>query len=126
MIPLSWNILSLWYGTQEDIGITYEQKYELIAHGNDILNDPSTAFGSQQSVYEFTIASVGERRPIIHIIFSFPVWIEGPYTLKLLLRKKGQEEEWREIATYPLVVEHSQKLPVPSPPPIREFIQKSS
>jgi hypothetical protein len=115
LIPLSWNIGTLWYASEEDIGVTYEERHELISSpGLDLLNDPETLLGQgPPTATEFTFNHAGERKTAVHLIFNFPVWAEGTCTLRLLLRKKGTEE-WHEMATYPLVIEYS-RMPAPEP-----------
>jgi hypothetical protein len=81
----------------------------------DLLNDPDTFLGTGSTLAEFTFTNIGERRSRVHMIFNFPVWAEGACVLRLLLRKKGTEE-WREIATYPMVIEYN-RAPAPEDTP---------
>jgi hypothetical protein len=113
LIPMSWNILTLWYGTEEDVGVTYQQRCELLAKSSDLLNDPATALGKSPVVTDFSFTQAGQRRPVIHLIFNFPVWIEGPCSLRLLIKQKDADE-WVERATYPLVVEYQRAELIPS------------
>jgi hypothetical protein len=82
----------------------YEQKFSLIAKGQDLLGDPSTLIG-QLSVHKFSFTVIGEQRRVYNRIQGFPVWIEGQCDLKLCFRIEGQE--WREVASYPITISYN-------------------
>jgi hypothetical protein len=106
-IPLYWDLLTLWYGQPDDLGVVYEQKIALLTSSPetpDLLGEPGTSLG-QESIHEFSMNAIGERRPIYQNLFQFPIWHEGSCDLKLLVRRKGQAE-WRERATYPIEIEY--------------------
>jgi hypothetical protein len=115
LIPFSWSILTVWYAT-EDVGVTYEERYELIGNsGMDLLNDPDIFLGKGSTLAVFAFTHIGERRSPVHTIFKFPVWEEGTCVLRLLLRRKGAED-WREMATYPMAIEYD-RAPAPDDAP---------
>jgi hypothetical protein len=87
LIPISWNIVTVWYATEEDVDVTYEERHELVAsNGMDMLNDQETFLGANPVIGEFRFTRMGERTTPVHAIFNFPVSVEGPCRLRLLLR----------------------------------------
>lgn len=97
-IPVEWYIYSMWAATEGDAGKEYEQRFTII--GADGVK-PFEAFldFTQEGHSERTVVSVN----------GFPIMQPGICHLRLDLREKG-EDEWREIASYPLEIAYRDSI----------------
>ena len=93
-IALKWEIVANWVREEGTEGKTYQQKTHLLAP------DGKTY---AETVIEFTVPKHSHRNTV-HV-FGFPVSLQGTYFLKLFL-KQVADEEWVEIAEYPINVKH--------------------
>jgi hypothetical protein len=97
VLPMPWSAISVWYRQKEDEGKKYEQQFRLVFGEEDLLETLTTSFSFEGDKTE-------------HRIFTqsmvFPIWKTGICSLKLLWREVGQPE-WKEEASYPLMVDHT-------------------
>ena len=90
VFPVDWNVVSLWRNVEEGVGDDYEQNIELVAPSGAVLMTAPTSFQMKQRAHR-----------IIAQIAAFPAWEAGEFTLRVSLRKKG-DERWQLMAKYPL------------------------
>ncbi len=98
--PIRWDILALWLREPGDEGQVYEQRTYLIQPNGELTVDGTAKF-----------EMLGQRQNVIANVTGFPVGRAGDATLVLLLRKADADEEWEEMARYPMQIVH-QSQPV--------------
>jgi hypothetical protein len=96
--PMRWFIFTLWGQDADDAGKRYEQACDLLLPDGRKAVPSRTAFSMEQRWH----------RNIIEI-HGFPVAREpGDCLLRLSLREDTEGAEWREVATFPLIIKHEQ------------------
>lgn len=98
-IPMQWAIVTVWLKEREDEGIGYTQRVALISPTERILIESITGFAMEK-----------EAHRIANNIVGFPIGESGPHVLKLWLRA-GESRDWREIASFPVVIAHPAMTP---------------
>jgi hypothetical protein len=101
VVPMSWNILCLWHRPREvEAEIRYEQRIDLLRPDGEVVGNSEVSFvvGNKFRNFRNKVRMNG-----------FPVGVEGECRIKLFLREAGESIEWREMATYPIVVRHKEK-----------------
>lgn len=101
ILPLQWKIFTLWLHTPGDDGKKFEQRTYLTV--------PDGTEGAEMIVpFEFST----KKHRITAPVANFPVAQEGDCFVHVALREVGQDQEWQEIAAFPLTVVHM--IPVSS------------
>jgi len=95
-IPLRWSVVTLWQREPRDEGKSYEQRAQLILPNSEI---------SFSIPAEFQLSKPLQRNVVK--VTGFPVSQAGQCVLKLSLREAGSDNQWREIADYPIQIEHT-------------------
>lgn len=95
LAPIEWAIYSWWSAAPEDMGVGFEQQVNMFSPEGEKVGETNNRFVFTAERHRLTLKSPG-----------FPVHTPGIWNLKLLLRR--EEEEWQEIATYPMTVEYIQ------------------
>lgn len=94
-IPFNWAIFTLWKPTDEERGRRFQQMVHLIApSGEAVLEAPA----------EFEFEPDKRTHRVMSRVMGFPILPAGEYNLKLSLREAGQENVWREITEYPILI----------------------
>ena len=101
-IAMAWNAVSQWVKEDEDGDKTFQQK--------TYVQSPNQKTYAE-AIIEFTLPRHSHRNTIN--VFGFPVMNQGVHLLKLLL-KQSSDDEWVEMAEYPITVNHIE------PPPNKE------
>jgi hypothetical protein len=100
-IPFQWEVITLWFKeNEEDSEKPFEQKLELFYPNR------KTAF---TSIVPFATTSKESSFRLINKVGAFPVGITGTLWLKLSIRYAGEQNQWNEVAQYPLAVKHITK-----------------
>jgi hypothetical protein len=94
VIPLKWDVTSLWMKTREPDDVVYEERFALI--------DPS---GKPTGIGSSTDFAFGDKplHRIIVTVLGFPISLTGRYTLKLWMHEKGREEG-EPVAEFPILL----------------------
>jgi hypothetical protein len=101
VFPMTWSVVSLWSRTEEvQSEVVYEQRVDVIRP------DGETAGGSST---EFTVSNAYHNYRNISKFTNFPIGVTGDAAIKLFLREAGENNEWREIAKYPIRINHIRK-----------------
>lgn len=97
-IPMKWQVVTLWQRQEElKVPIEYQQRIEIINPSGEVLIDFEQTFTVTSDHLNFRN----------HLeVEGFPIGHEGMLTLKLYLKKSGDESEWREITDYPIRVKY--------------------
>ncbi len=108
VIPMKWDVLSIWRRTDDDEGKTYEQRIELVGPTGDVK--------VQVSVASFEVSSSSGFHRVIASIIGFPIGATGLYTVRLWLTEKGQQEG-QPLAEYPITVVYDSATASSNPSP---------
>lgn len=101
--PDKWDIVVVWARKDEDLNGKYEQLIEFVMPNGE---KPIT------SEVEFDM-SVPLARNILNVI-GIPVGQPGRCVLRLSIRPARSDEEWEQVAEYPITIAH--QPPQPSSP----------
>jgi hypothetical protein len=92
--PIDWCAFSWWAIEPEDRQSKYKQRVVIVS--------PT---GEERAIQDNALNVTQERHRLSLRAPAFPVHTAGIYQLKLLLRQ--DEEEWQDVATYFITVEHN-------------------
>ena len=98
VVPISWNAVSVWERDESDGERQFEQQVRFILPNGNIPTDVIMPISFQERV---------NRRQIIISVDGFPVSPEGRANLILLLREIGGNNEFQEIACYPIYIKRT-------------------
>src|SRR5262249_17249286 len=93
VIPMKWDVVTLWLRTDDDSTKTYEQRIVLVNPGGE---DTGVATSSTFSL------PVATHR-IVATIFGFPIGVSGRHTLRVWVYETGKEAG-SPVAEYPITV----------------------
>jgi hypothetical protein len=100
VVPMSWNLLCLWHRSAPvEKDIIFEQRVDVIRP------DGERVGGSE---VKFTVTNEFRNFRNRIRMDGFPVGIVGEHILRLSIREAGEENEWRQVATYPVLVRHKE------------------
>jgi hypothetical protein len=98
LTPLSWGFLTLWHRDEDVVNpIQYQERVELVRPDGVTSVTATADFEVNNSFSNFRQHG---NFPV------FPVGIPGKHILKLSLRES--EKDWKEIATFPIMLMHNQ------------------
>ena len=101
VFPMTWAVVSMWSRTEEvQDSLTYEQRVDVIRPDGVLAGSTST---------EFTVTNSYHNYRNISKFTNFPVGVTGDSIIKLFLREAGENNEWREMAKYPVKINHIRK-----------------
>lgn len=98
VLPVTWNVISMWLREEGDENRQFEQRVQLILPDGRIPTD---------AVSRFTIAASNVRQRNIVQVAGFPISTMGQCKVKILLREAGEENAWVEIAECPIELERA-------------------
>ncbi len=94
--PISWSIVSLWRKEPEEDGLVFEQRVDI-----------AMPDGSEETInisrFEMEHERQGHR--VVLTAFGFPV-TAGLYRITLKVREADGEQDWLDVAEYPITVTH--------------------
>ncbi len=90
-----WGAVAQWRQVPEDAGKTYEQRIQIIRPDGTGSGDSVILFAFLENIH--TNAIRGD---------SFPVGPSGEYTVRLSVREVGDQNEWEDVANWPIDVIH--------------------
>jgi hypothetical protein len=103
-LPISWSVLSLWVREEGDGANQFEERWDLVSsEGRELIS------GNQAFVMTARFHRNNSR------IAGFPIPVSGDYTLRLLLRNATANDDFHEIATFPVPVTILTPAPAPGP-----------
>jgi hypothetical protein len=94
--PMRWFVFTNWAISKEDDGKSFDQRIRMV-------QNEQTYF---DSVQQFELASDKIHHRMIAALYVFPLVAEGLCEIKLDLRMRDAET-WEEIASYPLLIQHT-------------------
>lgn len=96
-VPMQWAAVSVWLRLAEDENRLFEQQVNILGPGRHIFQS--------DAVVQF---SMTERTHQIYVAASaFPFREAGEYALILSIRERDQNQEWRQVAEYPIEMRHN-------------------
>lgn len=95
LIPMRWNIFSQFEMEDSDRGKSYSQRITLARFSGDPI---------LQNVQDFDIKREAPLHRMIAALDFFPLLPSGTYRLRLEV--KSEQDDWREVGSYPLVVNY--------------------
>lgn len=95
-VPFQWAAVSLWMkGDDSDVNKEFEQKVELFRP------DEKMVFGAG-STFKTSDKHLNYR--VVYRVAAFPIGVEGVHWLRLSVRPVGDENEWAQMANFPVKV----------------------
>lgn len=96
--PTLWHVVTYWNRTEEVQGVkAFEQRVDLIRPDGENI-------GSIPQDFEVSNEFMNFRN--ITQIHGFPIGLAGIIRVKLSLREAGENNEWREVAEFPIKITH--------------------
>jgi hypothetical protein len=96
VVPLKWDVVSLWMKTDEDAPDTvYQTRLALI--------DPTGKPAGLEGSSEFSFADNKSRFQSVTTILGFPIRHEGRYVVRVWLQKKD-EDEGEPVTEFPILL----------------------
>lgn len=107
LIPFKWGILTLWNRSEPiEEPIIYQTEIRIFRP-----DETDTGFKAEAQ-FEVNMTYRNFRQDLSNIPV-FPAGQQGPYELRLFLRRDG-EDTWTERARFPVIVEHVKTLEPPN------------
>ena len=101
VVPMQWAVVTLWeQSSAYETGRTFEQRTVLVSSSGKHLIE---------SIGQFAFDDKRPRMRVVNQIVGMPISEPGPHKIKIWIREQAVEpKEWKEIATFPLMIELQQ------------------